>query len=90
MTSLSTLRSTTKADYNTLVNFQSAVKAMNEGKRVHFLTWKNLTPNDRLAVQQLGSTSVYVRQHINSNGRIKDTSIVTDHEMQSPDWVITV
>lgn len=88
MTSLSTLRSTTKPDYNTLVNFQSAVKAMIEGKRVYFMAWKALNTKDRLATTQVGSTTMYIRQHVNAKGRVTAKSMVTEHEQQTADWII--
>ncbi len=88
MTSLSTLRSATKPDYNTLVNFQSAVKAMIEGKRVHFLGWKAVNAKDRLATKLLGGTTIYVRQHINAKGRLTSHTMVSEHEQQTADWII--
>lgn len=81
-------RLSTKSDYNTRVNFESAVKALIEGKRVYFLTWKNLQSKDRLALRVIGSQPHYVRLHVNNLGRIKDTTIVTQHEKDTPDWVV--
>lgn len=88
MTTQGYLRSNTAQDYNSRVNFQSAVKAMVEGKRVYFLTWKDLSNKDRLATTPLGAGTLYVRQHVNSKGRLTATSLVTEAEMQTPDWMI--
>lgn len=68
-----------------LVNFQTAIKGINEGKRARRQSWG---PNDYMTIRAIGSKHMYIRHVVKANGTSDKQTMLVDTDTQTTDWFV--